>query len=301
MWDIIVMEVRLQGNDPSVDFLLGSVRRENSPAAVAECLNNGRHFPGLGDSGVATPLLKAWSENGNIASDVPLVWLEFDLPSDGETRLGTGLAVNPAHYKFDLAPTPAVQAKIAQWGYELITGHAANPLLMTMLEKCARALPSLGAISYVAPLEARGSVFLRLVANLPVTDVTTWLQAIGWQGEGLEKLMHTVGTDLGNVGVQIEISEDRVSDYLAIESYLLTGTHTTPAATKLVERLNACGASEPERTAPMLAWLGEDFVQGPGEWTKKLPRSCVLKTVLKEGRLEAKGYLEFSLSHVVSR
>lgn len=302
LWDIVVFECRLAAGDHSVDFLLGAVGAEGDPAAIIEALDGHEVFPALGaPDGPAIPLMRAWAESPQWRSSVPLTWLEYDVPIDGAPNLGTGVGVDPTHYDaYAPSPHPSVHRRAAQWAYSLITNVQAPLRLMEKFEACAAALPGEGTVSYIAPLKVRGSDLLRVVAVMPIAQVRDWLRRIGWAGSdtALDKLFGAVGTEMGRAGVQIEIGEDGVDQYLATETYLVDGERSRAAALAMFGRLHEAGVIDMAKAEATIDWLGSDTIDDPDEvWLVGINRSAVVKTVLRPGpQLEVKSYLEYSLS-----
>jgi len=302
LWDIVVFECRLAPGSHPVDFLLGAVSAEIDPAAIIEALDSYQAFPALGAlDGPAIALLRAWAESPQWASSVPLTWLEYDIPEEGEPNLGTGVGVDPTHYDaYAPSPHPSVHRRAAHWAYSLITNVQTPSALMQRFEACAAALPREGTVSYIAPLKVRGSDLLRVVAVMPIAQVRDWLRRIGWQGSdaALDKLFAAVGTEMGRAGVQIEIGEGGVDQYLATETYLVDGERSRAAALAMFRRLDEVGVIDPAKAEATIEWLGSDTIDDPEEaWLVGINRSAVVKIVLRPGlQLEAKSYLEYSLS-----
>jgi hypothetical protein len=99
-----------------------------------------------------------------------------------------------------------------------------DPNLRALAEQCLHALRSDGGICDIGVLLAREPQVLRLQANLPPSDIVSYLRRIGWPGsQGDFRLLQELITELGSAVDRIKLCvdiADGVSPHLGLECSL---------------------------------------------------------------------------------
>lgn len=290
VFDLIVLESRLDGASEQVDLLLGSTR----PAPCLTILEDAFSTLELHQRG--HEFIVDWCSSRGKQTDSAVAWFEFDVPVNGKPRLGIGTAVS-ANLFLGRKSCPSTEQQVAsaRAGYQAITGTELPHGLTRNLRRCIEQMPSGWSCTYIAPLDIRGSDLLRVVAIMPCDQIREWLNRIVWTGrkDCLDHLFEVVGRDRSVFGVQIEVGVDGVSDYLAVEQYF-KGEAEEDDLDHALHRYKTAGISDAARSRSLEGWLQQGVVHLDEGARAHMHRSIVLKTTLAEtGELSAKSYLEF--------
>ena len=187
-FEAVVVEVRLRAGPLRVD-VMGAVRNAQ---AVME-----RSCPGV-----------------SLPAGVPLVWLEWDLPSPlqvvGPLRfycLSDAILGQHAEQRPPLAP-----GAWRSWARQVVEGIApdASPAWSSGLERVLSALEGDSILVHVASLAPRGVRRIRLVFAIRADRVASWLVRCRWPGDADEvgRVLEKAVLPFAWVGIQLELSPD---------------------------------------------------------------------------------------------
>lgn len=285
------VELRLRGDDESVDFGACAAAWEGSREAIAAALDRDRELP----VGSLRPFLERWSRGDGPSAEMPHFWLEYDDPAHDDGDPVLFFSADPqSHDPGSRTPIPTSHLlDIARFGLTLALGELPGALWDTY-ERCARLLVEGGRVMSVAPLHPRGRAELRMDASLPRQAIGPWLDAIGWPGDrrSLALLFDLLGPGWNRNNVEIDLGDD-VGPALGF-LYQPTAARLRKASwLPLMGRLVELGLCDRERGRAVVEWLGAETVDLPGlPWHVSVQRDLGFKLEARpDGELRAKAYL----------
>lgn len=287
-FDWALIECRLAPDEPQVDFSVCASVQDGGRERLATLSPDEAALARLD---APQRFAREWVQEESSFRDMPFIWIEYDLPRDGGSRVpSTFLCTEPSFPELGSPGMPP--ARLRQWlarGLPLL-GREIEPAILDTVERCARCLPERGRILHVSSMVERGTRGLRTCAMLPGESLAGWLQAIGWPGDPsrVERAFDVCGSP-AFTGLDVEVSET-VEPYFAIE--LPVPSHVE-ACRATVERFVRHGLADPAKAEAVVQWLGDETVELPGsDWLVNVQRQLYFKVVPhRDGRLEAKVYL----------
>ena len=297
-----IFECRLREGENRVDALFCISRREGGRAALTQWLAQDHQRSTLGPAG---RFLGAWLETGGLLeAEVPLAWLEYDLPGSGPDEPFVQFCVDREYPNAHRSPalTPLRLRSLAQQGLGLLLGRSPDSVRLAMLERCVERLPLGGRILHLGVMPRRGTDDIRMLAAIPTSQAAAWLDAIAWPGDPrqLSLMMDLIGDRFSRLSVQLDVGTS-IGPQLAIEFPMTTRPDRDPAWVDFMDRLAEAGLCHPAKAQSALDWIGEETVDLPdAEWLVSIDRRLDVKVIANErGALEAKAYLCFHPRYVL--
>lgn len=238
----------------------------------------------------AAPLIASWARReAPLLGDAHVLWLEWDAPFDrAPLQIGS---LDPRFWGPRSArPAALHQVALCDALHRASFGRSHDARVLDRLATALAALPRTGTALFGANLAPRGRRCDRLFVALPRAQVLAWLRAVGWPGDEARaaRWLGRAVTTWETAYVQIELTAEGPTPYLAIESRQTTGSRSERRArSELLEWLVASGRVPRERARAALAWEGRRRVNGSEE-----VRSIHLKCAWNGSEeVEVKAYL----------
>lgn len=249
-------EARLGDSAPEVDFLACISAEAGGREAWAAAMPP----PGMEAAPAwrrAARFVQAWAEPGSPFHD-PIInmWVEFDLIGDPAAPLLPSLFFGTNV----LGPEQAAPSE-HQWltaAIEQVADAPPSDARRRTIADCLAALPSDGRLFQIGTMLSRRQPFLRLCfRGLPITEITGYLEGIGWRGVRgeLETLLGTIAPLIDDVLLDLDI-DDGVGDRIGLECYLEDGPQLPERLTAFLTHLRTVGLCTDTKAAALAAWFG---------------------------------------------
>jgi len=196
-------------------------------------------------------------------SQVPFIWLEFDLPRGRPAPpepllfccLQPDFLQDPISYGDLASPGRSRLAARANVAATLRTVAELPEAVRACLDSCLNAIPADGYALHVASLTPRGIAAVRLVLTIPVVSLRSYLSAIGWPGDfrELKKSLLSLGVVSGRFGIQLDVGHS-VGATLGLQFHR---SHRDPSWPPLLQRFVGSGLCSASRAQHLLQWLGD--------------------------------------------
>lgn len=298
-----IFECRLQRDADRADVLLCISRWDGDDAGLRDSVLRKDTLDALGR---APRFLRAWLEPGTmVCSEVPLLWLEYDLIAGERRAPFVQFCVDSGYPRPGprVALSPARLSALADEGLSLLLGERPEPAVLANLQRCAERLPPGARVLHLGAMPQRGTSDLRVLAVVPAESTPAWLEAIGWPGprEGLQQLLALLAGHFPRLSVQLDLGEV-VRPTLALEFPLTTRPDRDPRWRQFIDALVDLGLCDPDKGRASLDWIGDETVDLPeADWLVQIQRRLDIKVILgPDGRLEAKAYLCSRPQHVLA-
>lgn len=285
-----VVELRLAGDSPAVDFAFRLVRPDQA-RPVAALLSSAR----------ARSFLSRWARREPGLAPVSSLWLELDSPVDGA---GDEAGKPPAPLlcaRFDRAVDPGWLTGSL---LPALCGEALAARRRRLLDRCLAALPAGARVLYLFSLLGRPGAAVRLeIFGLEPAAMAAYLRraASPLEAELVEAAAPLVA-GAGRYHLSLDLGAE-VTPRIGVECGFERQPRREPRWAELLDRWLAHRLADPAKRDAVLAWPGqENLWTTPGRW----PAAAIglgghavrglshLKLVLRPGRApEAKAYLLF--------
>lgn len=290
----LALECRLSADD-RVDLLLATPAE---PAHQTALLRDAERLSCRDPAwGRIASFCAEWSSSDSLlAANVPVLWLELDLPTGGQDIPPPlpFLCVDP---RVHAVPGRRAGGTMEALGRAFALLEAA-PLGVPLeaITRCIQNLPPGGRLLHVAPLTARGSDAVRLVISLERRALRGFLSSVGAVHDlsGIEAIATLVEPCSSTITLHLDAPLGP-SPTLSVEVYFPPGSAQLP---RLLSALVARGAVLPEKAAALPSWPFEGRISFPGRsWPVRLLRAVQIKlTTGPDNPLLAKAYLGCSHS-----
>lgn len=292
-WSWVILETRLGEEPGRVDLLLCADLHEHGASQAL------RHVAESEDDDLqaARGFIRSWLEPTSIlAAEVPLCWLEYDVPIEGTLPLPFVQFCVDRDYPTGSPVHPLVPSRLRELvaaGLHALGEPEPNECLDT-LQTVARSLPPGARFLHVGTLPHRQRGWLRAIAVMTPPQVVPWLARLGWEGDrsALERLVVLTSPGQDRLSVQVDL-RDRVGRRVAIEYAPRSVDPADPSWARFMDAIVAEDLCPGDRAAATLAWLGTSNHRVPGQTHRvSIQRQLDVKLVLEpNGTMIAKAYL----------
>lgn len=192
---------------------------------------------------------------------VPEAWLEFDLEKSAANLLPNFFMRLDDHYGCPplLGPTAhsrqQVSLELFNHGLKQLGITPSGSALQALL-KCLRHRPASASLKFIGAMLGREQPGFRVtMADVPITELTAYLQDIGWPGDHrpLVSLLYFVERHVSSVSLQLELA-DEVQPKLGLELAFRKETEPAPRWRELFAGLVRLGLSTPDKAAAIQEW-----------------------------------------------
>lgn len=283
----LMLETRLTPRHGERVDMLASIVDQSGATALAR-----------GASVRGAPLVERWARRGDpLLAEAHVLWLEWDAPFDAPP-----LQIASLDRRFWGAPgaphSVARQVALYDAIHLASFGQSHDTRVLDRLGLVLGALAPHGTALFGASLAPRGRACDRLFVALPPARAMEWLRAVRWPGDQAraERWLASAIAPWEMAFLQIEITAEGLTPYLAIESRQTTGSRSERRArTAFLTRLVTSGQVPRARADAALGWMGVSSSR-----TFEEVRSLHLKCALGEAEeVEVKAYL--GVHHLLPR
>lgn len=177
-------ECRLVPGEHPIEFSVMLVDRADTRDKLSVCLGSSRAAPHWTR---ILNLLGAWSGEDRDVSDVPVIWLGFDV-SDCvlQSAIPTvSIAIDACEFDPSLPRSPGDHAEVlarARASLMCLVAQERLAPVLTLLSRVVRLLPSEGTIAHISETFRRDPAVTKLHLRLPKDYVVLFLSQLGWTG-----------------------------------------------------------------------------------------------------------------------